>query len=55
MDFKRMGKSLLYPPIWVMLILSVISAGDILYNTCGNAVLAGALCAHGRHREKPNR
>lgn len=29
MDFKRMGKSLLYPPIWVMLILSVISAGGL--------------------------
>lgn len=29
MDFKKIGKSLLYPPIWAMLILSVISAGSL--------------------------
>lgn len=31
MDFKKLGKKLLFPPVWVMFLLTVISAAALVY------------------------
>ena len=31
MDWKKVGKKLLFPPIWLIIILVVISAGALVY------------------------